>query len=229
MAFIGGMRCRRLEIPARPFPTSATQAGHYSTKHPFSLSPFWHKCLTQSERTKCPKHTLCTSCSLLKNLSQWLGQAGIRRSSHKILYYVMSPLLYQSYLVMVIWPCPSETQLIDHYWPRSPHPPQFCGGGVHLLTEMSHDRIVGFLQMEVMLFVFIAAVNLISNGKGTWYSYLKYSISHCCLKLKCAKHCILDHAKTIYAAVVTVVDYVSRLSWVNRQNNTRYIFLAIQR
>ena len=178
----------------------------------FQLSPFWHKCLTQSERTKCPKHTLCTSCSLLKNLSQWLGQAGIRRSSHKILYYVMSPLLYQSYLVMVIWPCPSETQLIDHYWPRSPHPPQFCGGGVHLLTEMSHDRIVGFLQMKVMLFVLIAAVNLISNGKGKWYSYLKYSISHCCLKLKCAKHCILDHAKTIYAAVVTVVDYVSRLS-----------------
>lgn len=80
-----------------------------------------------------------------------------------------------------------------------------------MLTEMSHDRIVGFLQMEVMLFVLIAAVNLISNGKGKWYSYLKYSISHCCLKLKCAKR-ILDHAKTIYAAVVTVVDYVSRLS-----------------
>ena len=164
----------------------------------FQLSPFWHKCLTQSERTKCPKHTLCTSCSLLKNLSQWLGQAGIRRSSHKILYYVMSPLLYQSYLVMVIWPCPSETQLIDHYWPRSPHPPQFCGGGVHLLTEMSHDRIVGFLQMKVMLFVLIAAVNLISNGKGKWYSYLKYSISHWCLKSKCAKHCILRIMLKLY-------------------------------
>ena len=27
-------------IPARPFPTSATQAGHYSTKHPFSIEPF---------------------------------------------------------------------------------------------------------------------------------------------------------------------------------------------
>ena len=27
-------------VPACPFPTSATQAGHYSTKHPFSIEPF---------------------------------------------------------------------------------------------------------------------------------------------------------------------------------------------
>lgn len=102
LAFIGGMRGRRLGIPARPFPTSATQAGHIVQSIRFQLSPFWHKCLTQSERSKCPKYTLCTSCSLMKNLSQWLGEAGIRRSSHKILYHVISPLPYQSYLVMVI-------------------------------------------------------------------------------------------------------------------------------
>lgn len=140
----------------------------YSTKHSFSVEPFLAQMFDTIRKVKCPKYTLCTSCSLMKNLSQWLGEAGIRRSSHKILYHVISPLLYQSYLVMVIWPCPSETQTsIDHDHPIGP---QFCGGGVHLLTEMSHDRIVGFLQMEVMLFVLIAAVNLISNGKGKWYS-----------------------------------------------------------
>ena len=131
----------------------------------FQLSPFWHKCLTQLERTKCPKYTLCTSCSLLKNLSQWLGKAGIRRSSHEILYHVISPLLYQSYLVMVIWPCPSEAQLIDLYWPRSPHPPQFCGGGVHLLTEMSHVRIVGFLQWRLCCSSWLQLLTLFQTAK----------------------------------------------------------------
>ena len=40
LAFTGGMRCRRLGIPACPFPTSATQAGHYSTIEPFLVQMF---------------------------------------------------------------------------------------------------------------------------------------------------------------------------------------------